>query len=88
MDKRFIFRYHHVWSDGRTREGRLGGPSGHGLCPVVATSSRGKSREEGKDGTKGAEGRLKPLSPDRQEKSLSVDAVVPVPQTDTGGWVE
>jgi hypothetical protein len=28
------------------------------------------------------------LSPNCQEKPLSVDVLVPVPQTDTGRWVE
>ena len=28
------------------------------------------------------------VKPNCQEKPLSVDPLVPVPQTDTGGWVE
>ena len=43
---------------------------------------------KGKVGTKVVLGRLESLSPNCQEKPLSVDALVPVPQTDTGRWVE
>ena len=42
----------------------------------------------GKAGTKPPEGEVESLSPHCREKPLSDDAPVPVPQTDTGRWVE
>ena len=58
---------------------------GDGPCPGVAGIPVGNPRgERGKAGTKGAFGCLESLSPHCQEKPLSVDALVPVPQTDTG----
>jgi hypothetical protein len=88
MDKRFIFRYHQRGAmGGRRRVERAsqwiwfvsrGSPCVGGKSPAP----------KGKGGTKVVLGRLESLSPNCQEKPLSVDVLVPVPQTDTGRWVE
>ena len=85
MDNGLLFPYRFYRDKGRTREGRLSIPIGHGMFSIEGNSGAGKSTPEADDGEK-LRGNPRQLSrPHAVKKSLVVDEVeASVPQTDSG----
>ena len=88
MDKRCIFRSHQIGVMGGRRRVDTSGPTGHGPWPGVACPGREVPRGKGEAGTKTTARWLASSSPSCPEKPLNDEDLVPVPQTDTGRWVE
>ena len=86
MDIRLIFRNHPGRAKGR--RSKAGQPPGWKRGAKRVGRRRGQGNPllevEARRGRKSAE----VVEPSCQEKPLSDEAWVPVPQTDTGGWVE
>ena len=87
MDNGLLFPYHFYRDKGGTRQGKLSAPSGHGAFLTLGNAGAGKSTPD----VTAEGGRKLRRNPRRfgpayavQKSLVSIEAVAPVPQTDSG----
>ena len=89
MDNGLLFPYRFYGGKGRTREGRLSTPIGHGVFFIKGDAGAGKSTPDiiAEDGEK-LRGDPRQLSRTQTAQKILVanEVGAPVPQTDSGRW--
>jgi hypothetical protein len=89
MDNGLLFPYRCCGGRGGTRKGRLSVPKGHGASVTSGDAGAGKSTLDVKRNVMGSYEETQDDSVQAQfvQKSFAaVEAVAPVPQTDSGRW--